>query len=344
MRVIDAINVNDAFHQGVQMLLDEQDHDRGTSRAGDVIEFGPVTTVYQKPCQRVLWDANRDCNPFFHLFESIWMLAGMNDVAFLADYNKRMATFSDDGQVFHGAYGHRWRHWFGFDQIDEAVKQLIADPKSRRVMITMWSPNGDMIQADGGAGGGSSKDLPCNLMIKLEIRKGELNMIVFNRSNDLIWGAYGANAVHFSMFQEYMAGRLGVAVGRYWQVSGNYHAYTKIWDELRMRTDEPSELGMVDHYVDNYPQRARVVPLVVDPVFIDNDILAFMDATNGQNVVPTDSGNNPFFEQVLYPLDDIWTLWRCKDRARAMVEIHKLDQSIDWVLACRLWMERRIEK
>lgn len=341
MRIIDAINVNDAFHQGVVMLLDNDDVEVLPSRAGDVIELGPVTTVYRQPCQRVLWDAARDCNPFFHLFESIWMLAGMNDVASLTDYNKRMATFSDDGVTFHGAYGFRWRHFFGFDQLNEAVRQLREDPWSRRVVVTMWSPLGDMVCTDGGAGGGSSKDLPCNLMIKFEVRKGALNMIVFNRSNDMIWGTFGANAVHFSVLQEYMAARVGVKVGTYWQVSGNLHTYVKTWEEVRMRAEDPWDLGMLDSYDG---RKCSPMPLVADPAYIDNDILAFMGSTSTGDTGAMDSGRNPFFDTVAYPLDDIWTLWKSKERARALLEILKLDQSIDWVLACRLWMERRITK
>jgi hypothetical protein len=38
-------------------------------------------------------------------------------------------------------------------------------------------------------------------------------MTVTNRSNDLCWGMLGANYVHFTILQEYLAARLGV-VGR----------------------------------------------------------------------------------------------------------------------------------
>jgi hypothetical protein len=41
----------------------------------------------------------------------------------------------------------------------------------------------------------------------------------------MVWGAYGANAVHFSVLQEFIAAAVGVPVGFYWQVANNFHAY-----------------------------------------------------------------------------------------------------------------------
>jgi hypothetical protein len=41
----------------------------------------PVVTCYSAPTQRVLFSPMRDANPFFHLMEALWMLAGRDDVA-----------------------------------------------------------------------------------------------------------------------------------------------------------------------------------------------------------------------------------------------------------------------
>jgi hypothetical protein len=51
-------------------------------------------------------------------------------------------------------------------------------------------------------------------------------MTVCCRSNDMLWGAYGANVVHFSILQEVIAIELGVGIGVYRQVSNNFHLYT----------------------------------------------------------------------------------------------------------------------
>src|SRR4051812_37796218 len=78
VRVIDVDNVNQAWPLAVRLLQSEGVPRE--SRYGPVLEHPePVTTVYRKPWQRVLFDEVRDANPFFHFFESLWMLGGRND-------------------------------------------------------------------------------------------------------------------------------------------------------------------------------------------------------------------------------------------------------------------------
>ena len=49
------------------------------------------------------------------------------------------------------------------------------------------------------------EEIPCNTAIYFKVREGKLNMTVSNRSNDVIWGTFGANVVHMSILQEYVA-------------------------------------------------------------------------------------------------------------------------------------------
>ncbi len=94
-------NVNDAFKGLVTAIAREKVATvRTPSRAGDVIQVRePVMVTYTHPRERVLFNRTRDCNPFFHLFESLWMLAGRNDVAPLAFYNSKIADFTNDGKT-----------------------------------------------------------------------------------------------------------------------------------------------------------------------------------------------------------------------------------------------------
>lgn len=253
-------NVNDAFQGLVAGFLDgsfdsnPKDHHDGAdysppmsstpTRNGLAIRIDePVTITYRYPRQRVLFNAARNANPFFHMVEALWMLAGRNDIAPLLYFNKEVASFSDDGKTWHGAYGHRWRHHYGFDQIDAAIKILQREPTTRRVVIDHWDAGSDLSQV---LAKPQCKDVPCNTTIMLQLRShdtkrtgttsyGErvtvigshpiLDMTVTNRSNDLIWGALGSNYVHFTMLQEYIACALGVDVGLYHQISNNLHCY-----------------------------------------------------------------------------------------------------------------------
>jgi hypothetical protein len=69
-------------------------------------------------------------------------------------------------------------------------------------------------------------------------------MLVSNRSNDMLWGAYGANAVHMAFLMEYVADQSGLSPGVYTQVSDSFHVYTtgpggKVWK--RVVADETYE-------------------------------------------------------------------------------------------------------
>lgn len=241
MRVIDARNVCDAWHQGVHLLRDGgllED-----SRAGRVLVYPePVCTVYRRPSERVLFCPARRANPFFHLFESMWMLAGRQDATwldqFVHDFSSRFAE--DDGRQ-HGAYGHRWRHQWGMDQLELITGILRADPTSRQAVLQMWDPAVDL--------GAQVRDKPCNSTVFFRTRQSMhhpeqrlLDMTVLCRSNDIVWGAYGANAVHFSVLQEYMAAMCGMRLGVMWQVSNNWHAYTDVFDRILRRGVEPCDL------------------------------------------------------------------------------------------------------
>lgn len=216
MHVINALDINDAYLKGHDLI--KSFGALTSTRAGDAyVVPSPVTTIYHNPCYRVLYDPVRDANPFFHFFEALWVLAGRQDVATLAFFNARMVDYSDDGEVFHAPYGYRIRNHFAEDQLLMAIENLNGNQSSRQVVLQIWDTDLDLA--------GSSKDIPCNDMVKLRVVNGLLDIVVFCRSNDMIWGAYGANIVQFSTLQEFIAGALGVPVGRYYQVSCDFHAY-----------------------------------------------------------------------------------------------------------------------
>ena len=289
-------NVNEAYTIGLNMLIDKGWSE--SSRMGDVVSMtGPVTTRYEKPCERVLFNAVRDANPFFHFMEGLWMLAGRRDVEWIERYNNTFKQFSDDGVIFNAAYGYRWRHQFKKDQLNTAITHLKVDPTSRRCVVSMWDPYADFDE--------HGKDFPCNLNIAFRVLAGSLHMTVFNRSNDIIWGAYGANAVHMSMMQEYVAAMLDLKVGHYHQVSNNYHAYKDIIDRVGKPDPhplDPYDRGEVEPY-----------PMVTDKKGWNMDLMNFMI----DPVAPGDYAN-PFFYEVARPMAQSWEFHKQKNYAASL--------------------------
>jgi len=321
-------NVNEAFKILVGLLQDNHPLvDRSSSRNGDVLYFvEPMTVTYEDPKERVLFNEARDANPFFHLFESLWMLAGRNDVAPLRYYVSTIGDYSDDGRVFHGAYGYRWRNSYPFDQLEVIVDELSKDPDSRRCVLQMWQAENDL------GLGRVTKDKPCNTHIYFAVRDGMLDLTVCNRSNDLIWGMLGANVVHMSMLQEYMAARIGVEVGVYNQFTNNLHTYLSKW-----RRKEWALTQRVDPYTEMSP--TALVPLVTDPERFEGECARMVDSIDGLFT-------EPFLRDVAQPMFAAFRKHKQRQYFNDLGAFELIERvhARDWRIVGKQWLERRYRR
>ena len=189
-----------------------------------------VITEITQPRNRMQIVPGRRLNPWLALSESLWMLAGRDDVAVLKPYNKRICSFSDDGVKLYGAYGKRL-----MNQLPAAIERLKADDTDRRAVLSIWEPRDLMAQ---------TLDPPCNTQVRFKVRENKLYMKVSCRSNDLHWGLHAVNLPQFSMLQEYVAARLGVNMGTQIHESDSLHIYTEgpaaeITYRMMIKQDEP---------------------------------------------------------------------------------------------------------
>jgi thymidylate synthase len=321
MHVINARNVNDAYAKGVQYLLTQGLKEK--SRNGAVLVApGPVCTVYDRPRERVLFDASRDANPFFHLMEALWMLAGERAAAWPVKFNKQMAEYANDDGNYDGAYGYRWRRHFDIDQVVWAVDHLKNDPASRRCVITMFDGFADR--------SANSRDIPCNTHLYLDCRGNRLNITVCNRSNDAVWGAYGANVVHFSMLQEVIAAGVSKPVGEYRQISNNLHIYTdipKVWKAVQNQRPD-------DHYRTGLAHPWQLVRSTDVGMFLAECELFLQDPEAPYHY------DNQFFYYVARPVYMAWKEYKAGDRVHAESWASQIEAS-DWRQACQDWLGRR---
>lgn len=329
MWTICARNVNQALSEGLHRL--SVGGVLENSRNGPVLVApGPVCTIYERPLERVLFSPKRNANPFFHLMEALWMLYGDNRVAFPAYFNKGFSSYSDNGVTAHGAYGWRWIKHFGVDQLEAITEELRTNPESRRAVLTMWDPKADL--------GRNGVDLPCNQQAFFDVRGGVLNMTVTCRSNDVIWGCYGANAVHFSFLQEYLALAIGVPVGVYRQFSNNWHMYTELYPHIvTMDSMKYLALDAETHSNYNYDEKCvHTVPLRSTPLSLWREELgAFMEDPLGDHKY-----RDPFFENVVQPMYHAWYARKTeKDHGAALMAAGRIADR-PWRIACLEWLER----
>lgn len=381
-----------------------------SSRNGNVMMIDePVTITYSHPRERVLFNSARDANPFFHLYEALWMLAGRNDVDSVGHYAKQMYEYSDDGYSLNGAYGHRWRKaisvqegmssagdhmpavkatWLGqpIDQLRIIADHLRYDPNSRRAVLQMWNVMDDLKKIGEGnctctKNWGDhypgcrvnqvSKDIACNLSVMFALREGKcpkcngtgtihhiqgpsglstfepcvktaryLDITVTNRSNDLIWGLLGANYVHFTILQEYMAARIGAEVGVYHHFTNNLHVYDWNWKPDEWLECEQGEAQR------RYHPDLTLFPLVKSWQKFEEEVHPFTVLNDG-NKDPAELEQvryeEPFLQEVAQPAMTAHRLYKLGDIAGALARCGTIAAQ-DWRIACQQWIKKREKK
>jgi hypothetical protein len=301
--------------------------------------------------ERVLFCPIRNANPFFHLMESLWMLGGRNDLPWLAYYNKRMSEYSDDGGLTQpAAYGHRWRVYFGYDQLEYVLRELTQRPNSRRAVLAMWDAAGlPRLSGDLGNALNGSKDVPCNthayFQLKTDGTGTHLDMTVCCRSNDAIWGAHGANAVHFSVLLEWMTAMLAsrmkhpINVGTMTQFSNNYHVYKEVVKHDLL--DYADSAAWHDHYQD-LDSPALATPMFTDVKSFNAELPKFLEWASPKTIDGQRPGSfaTPFLDAVAKPMVEAWDWHKRAAYDRAIGSTFDI-AGTDWQLACREWMTRR---
>jgi len=114
------------------------------------------------------------------------------------------------------------------DQLRFVIEKFKQDIDTREAVITIPDPIAD--DFNGVAGSDASpilptKDTPCTRSIHFMIVDGKMNCYVDMRSNDIIWGFSAVNVFNFTLMQEYVAGIVGVPVGKYYHKADNLHVY-----------------------------------------------------------------------------------------------------------------------
>lgn len=309
------ISGRDADHLFEEMLWKMRVHGvKQESRNGVVLSVpSPVMLTLRNPTHRVLFNAKRNANPFFHVMEFAWMMAGRRDVAFLEFYNKQMREYADPDGFLNAAYGYRWGEHWGFDQLTFAAARLAEDPTTRQAVVTMWDPAKDT---------DNHNDKACNTHCYFRVVDEYLNMLVCNRSNDAVWGALGANIVHLTYMHEYVASVADIKLGTYQVISNNFHIYEKHWNLL-------TDIGEREEW---YPEP---LPLLTTGEVAEELVEDCLILCEGGNHVGT-----AWAKGVARPIKAAWDLYKNDDPSSALDMCQRIVAD-DWRKACHDWLTRK---
>ena len=206
-----------AAHAFISELAEIRSHGSHVSARGmPTRELLARSVTLEHPMERFITVPGRRNDVFATIAETMWVIAGRDDMAYLGRYLTRAIQYSDDQLTWRGGYGPRLRDWEGVDQVDEIRKLLTLEPESRRAVAVLFDPARDFVE---------TLDVPCNNWLHFLVRDGQLHLNVAVRSNDVIWGFSGINTFEWSVLHEMMAFWLGAQVGQGSYFISSLHLY-----------------------------------------------------------------------------------------------------------------------
>ncbi|AUX47579.1 thymidylate synthase [Sorangium cellulosum] len=215
---------------------------------------------------------------FSCLGELLWYLAKTDKLSFIAYYAEKYRDESEDKKTIRGAYGPRLFGMNGQNQIQNVLRVLGENRRSRRAVIQIFDSS-DIARRH--------KEIPCTCTMQFAIRHKRLDMLTNMRSNDAFLGL-PHDVFAFTMIQEIMASALNVRMGTYRHAVGSLHLYEKNIESARayLREGWQSRVSM--------PRMPKGDPFCAIDVLLN----AERDFREGRTINVKDLGLDPYWEDL----------------------------------------------
>jgi thymidylate synthase len=226
------------YRQLLTKLL-QSDQSEINERTGTLIKtlYGGYSFKLDLSYGRVPVVGTRKLFPKTAAAEVAWFIQGSDQVDWLRKYTKIWDKFTEaDGSTINGAYGKRWREWFGRDQLGLAVEALSLDPTNRRIWISAWDPATDGLGAQG------QKNVPCPVGFSLSIVGGALHSTMVMRSSDVFVGL-PYDVMGHSMLMQCLATTLNVKPGTLSVTLAHPHLYEPHFEMARTCVQSPLKMN-----------------------------------------------------------------------------------------------------
>lgn len=152
------------------------------------------------------------------ILESLLLVTTNDTVKVAGHFNERIKNYSDDGKVLYGAYGRRISPY-----ILSMITKLKEDKDSRQAVLTIHNVK-DIVA--------ETKDVPCTITLQFTVRNNKLNMHVYMRSNDLIWGT-PYDVFVFTTLQKIVANTMNIKIGKYYHTATSLHIYEDYFEKAK---------------------------------------------------------------------------------------------------------------
>jgi thymidylate synthase len=166
--------------------------------------------------------------------ELLWMLSGSTDNNVLEEKNVKIWNewAGPDGDLG-PIYGKQWRSWgcnydakggtkqCEIDQIANVVRDIKANPESRRHVVSAWNVGDlpDMALA------------PCHCLFQFYVAGGKLSCQLYQRSADMFLGV-PFNIASYALLTHMIAQQCDLGVGEFIWTGGDCHIYNNHFEQM----------------------------------------------------------------------------------------------------------------
>ena len=176
------------------------------------------------------------------IYELLWFLRGETNVKSL---NEVGVTIWDEWADEHGelgpVYGKQWRAWptaqgETVDQISELIRQIKANPNSRRLIVSAWNV-------------GEIERMalpPCHTMFQFYVAQGKLSCQLYQRSADVFLGV-PFNIASYALLLLMVAHVTGLEPGDFVHTFGDVHLYNNHLEQAQLQLQRtPKQLPTME--------------------------------------------------------------------------------------------------
>lgn len=215
-------------------------------------ELMQETFCIEDPNSSLIYIPGRNFSIVHAIHESLLIFCDDNHVKVAGYFNKNIAQFSDDGITLYGSYGHRIA-----TRMQGVLGKLKEDHDTRQALLTIHRVDDSIVK---------TKDPPCTITLQFTIRDEKLNMHVYMRSNDIVWGT-PYDVFVFTTIQKVFANTLGIPVGKYYHTATSLHMYERDFEKCREYIGhcEPIEYKIETNYNEWSYCANKLVKMLADP-------------------------------------------------------------------------------
>ena len=164
------------------------------------------------------------------IYELLWFLKGETNIAYLKEHGVSIWNeWANENGELGPVYGKQWRSWEGadgkiVDQVSDLIKQIKANPDSRRLIVSAWNV-ADLPKM---------ALMPCHTLFQFYVADGKLSCQLYQRSADVFLGV-PFNIASYALLTMMIAQVCDLEPGEFIHTFGDVHIYNNHIEQVNLQ-------------------------------------------------------------------------------------------------------------